>query len=288
MKKLSALLAIVLIGLSASAQSPIKRILARFDDPEEGHTVFVPKGSHSFGISGGYRNFKVGGEVDGDGYGILSMLNIGDGQLHVWKVMPKFEWFVADDFSIVARAEYSGYYVDTDVKLDFREILDSTDPALNVQVLGRHMERHGGGLSVAGRKYLSFFGSKTFGVFAEGRLFGTYGVVTSHPLREEKTADISKVNSKMRVSNALAIGLDFCVGGVVRLRDNSAFSVSIPIFGVAWNQTKQYKSWLMEEDGKTVSNKNVAKMSSFKVARSLDLISLQVGYTHYIEPKRRK
>jgi len=57
---------------------------------------------------------------------------------------------------------------------------------------------------------------------------------------------------------------------------------------VAWNQTKQYKSWSQQNDNETVTNQNVAKMSSFKIARSLDLIGLQVGYTHYIEPKRKK
>ena len=76
MKKLSILLASLVVCLSAHAQSPIKKIMERFDDPEKGHTVFIEKGSRTMGISGSYRNFRAGGYVNSDGFDVLSLLNI--------------------------------------------------------------------------------------------------------------------------------------------------------------------------------------------------------------------
>ena len=45
---------------------------------------------------------------------------------------------------------------------------------LNVRVSGRHMVRNAWGESLKLCKYFSFFGSKTFSVFGEARLYGSY------------------------------------------------------------------------------------------------------------------
>ena len=109
MKKLFFVLACILLGNAASAQG----ILDRFSDPEKGRTVFIPKGNHAIGIGASYRSFEASGENAGDGYSILSLLNIGDGRLNIWSVSPSLCWFVADDFSLGVRLDYSGYRWDT-------------------------------------------------------------------------------------------------------------------------------------------------------------------------------
>lgn len=123
MKKLSLLIAALMVCLAASAQSPIKKIMERFDDPERGHTVFIEKGSRTMGISGSYRNIRAGGYVDSDGFDVFSLLNMGAGQAHIWTVSPKFNWFLANDFALGLRLDYSGYWIDTDVRLDLREVV---------------------------------------------------------------------------------------------------------------------------------------------------------------------
>lgn len=292
MKKLSILLASLVVCLSAHAQSPIKKIMERFDDPEKGHTVFIEKGSRTMGISGSYRNFRAGGYVNSDGFDVLSLLNMGAGEAHIWTVSPKFNWFLANDFALGLRLDYSGYWVNTNLRLDLREmvgqfleraeILDPNTPegketleALNLTISNRHWHKHAGGVSLTARKYLSFFGSKTFAVFGEGRLFGRYGVTTSNPIVEE-----GEVITKMRVSQNIGVGLKGAVGLAVKLREGSLITASIPIVGLEYS--------LLLQDKKTTVVQNDARLSSFRVARDLDLIGLQIAYSRVIGPKKKK
>lgn len=292
MKKLSLLFIALAVCLSAGAQSPIKNIMQRFDDPDKGHTVFIEKGARSVGISGSYRNFRAGGYVDADGFDVLSLLNMGAGQAHIWTVSPKFNWFLANDFALGVRLDYSGYWVDTNLRLDLREpigqflekaeVLDPTTKegqetlaALNLTISKRHWHKHAGGVSVTARKYLSFFGSKTFAVFGEGRLFGRYGVTTSNPIVED-----GEPATKVRVSQNFGVGLKGAVGLAVKLRDGSMITGSIPIVGL------EYSLLLQDKKGNVTTND--ARLSSFRIARDLDLIGIQIAYSRVIGPKKKK
>ena len=289
MKKLVCVLA-ALLPLVASAQG-IGGILDRFKDPEKGNSVFISKGHWSWGISGGYRSFAAAGDGVGDGYSVLSLLNIGNGYLKMYNVSPNFSYFVADDLSLGLSLDYSGYAVDTDIRLDFRNIFDLEgmfggfeDPedqdsledaaaALNVRISGRHMLRNAWGGSFKLRKYLSFFGSKTFAVFGEARLYGNYGQIESCPIDN----DGIYVTGKARTSRAIAAGLKLGGGLCIKLRDNSAFTISIPLVGATYQYTIQHKN----------NTGNDAHMASFNVSRELDYLAFQVGYVHYISPKKK-
>lgn len=292
MKRLALLFAALAVCLSANAQSPIKKIMERFDDPEKGHTVFIEKGARSVGISGSYRNFRAGGYVDSDGFDFLSLMNMGAGQAHIWTVSPKFNWFLANDFALGLRLDYSGYWIDSDLRLDLRDVVSQflekvkvVDPdtpegkeaiqALNLTISNRHWHKHAGGVSVTARKYLSFFGSKTFAVFGEGRLFGRYGVTTSYPVPEEGATP-----SKMRISQTLGVGLKGAVGLAVKFRDGSMITGCIPIVGLEYS--------LLLQDKKSTAVVNDARLSSFKIARDLDLIGIQIAYSRVIGPKKKK
>lgn len=289
MKKLVCVLA-ALLPLVASAQG-IGGILDRFKDPEKGNSVFISKGHWSWGINGGYRSFAAAGDGVGDGYSVLSLLNIGNGYLKMYNVSPNFSYFVADDLSLGLSLDYSGYAVDTDIRLDFRNIFDLEgtfggfeDPedqdsledaaaALNVRISGRHMLRNAWGGSFKLRKYLSFFGSKTFAVFGEARLYGNYGQIESCPIDN----DGIYVTGKARTSRTIAAGLKLGGGLCIKLRDNSAFTISIPLVGATYQYTIQHKN----------NTGNDAHMASFNVSRELDYLAFQVGYVHYIAPKKR-
>ncbi len=184
-------IAFALLCLSGYAQTQELGILDRFTDPAKGRTVFISKGHRAAGISGTYRYLNVGGEQDGDGYQILSMFNIGNGSLHYYSVAPSYSWFAADDFSLGIRLEYTGYTLDSDFKMDLRQVTGSDDPDLNLQLMCRHMQSNSFGASFTARRYVSFFGSKMIAVFGEGRLYGKYGRVTSwplHPLARQQCA----------------------------------------------------------------------------------------------------
>ena len=289
MKKLVCVLA-ALLPLMASAQG-ISGILDRFKDPEKGNNVFISKGHWSWGISGGYRSFEAGGNEAGDGFSILSLLNIGNGYLRTYNVSPSFSYFLADDLSLGISLDYSGYSLDTDIRLDFRNMFDINnivseldDPqtqeeikemssVLNVRLSGRHMVRNAWGESLKLRKYLSFFGSNTFAIFGEARLYGSFAYIESCPI---DAAGAYQLN-KGRTSYVWDAGLKLAGGLCVRLRDNSAITLSIPLIGANYQYTSQHKT----------NTLNDAHMSSFSISRDLDYLALQVGYVHYIAPKKR-
>ena len=300
--------ALMMLSFQAFAQTPIAGILNRFTDPDKGHTVFVEKGNHAIGFSGNYYNFNAAGYTDGDGFSLLSLLNMGDGVVHAWNVVPRLSWFVADDISIGANLLYSGYVADTNINLDFREVLpvlyewlgDGSDIA-NVGISSRHMVHHNWGLAFSARKYISFFGSKTFGVFGEARLFAKYGNTFSCPRNAEKLG-------KTRTSQTAQVGVDIAGGLAVKLKDNSALTISVPIIGLTWNgawqnSERRYEAIKKDEEGKSMKNPDGSfikeevvvpgggKMSYLRVSRAtnvLDLIGIQIGYTHFIGPKPKK
>ena len=282
-------IALSLISLNAMAQGKVLRgILDRFDDPERGKVVFIEKGHRAIGISGGYRSFTAGGDASSDGYYILSMLNIGNGSLRMWNVTPSFSYFIADDLSLGVRLNYKGYNLDTNIKLDLRDLIDTSfiddqetqqevDNILNLKISGRHMIQNSWGTALALRKYLSFFGSQTFAVFGEARLYGSYALVKSCPIDSEGQYNYFK----QRTSHVWSTGLKFGVGVCMRLRDNSAITVGIPIAGINYSNTRQLQE---RKNGST----NTARMSQFSVSRELDLLSIQIGYTRYIKARKKK
>ena len=286
MKKLLTL-ALLLASVSVYAQG----ILDRFTDPEKGSVVFIEKGYHAFGISGGYRSFNAQGDADANaGYALLSLINIGDGRFQTWSVTPSFSWFPANDLSLGIGLDYDGYKMDTDLNLDFREILSTTNPALNVTISNRSILRHSLGASFAARKYMSFFGSKTFAVFGEGRLYANYFYSNSVP------RDNTKTFRRERVSDGIGIGAKIAAGLAVKLRDGSAITISVPIFGVSWSGTNQKKTTISIEttqdaNGNEVTQVNQTSSKSFlhqfNASRNTDVLGIKFGYVRYIGPKKK-
>lgn len=280
MKKLL-FIALCLLSVNVSAQG----IMDRFRDPKDAKTVFFEKGNRSMGISGSYRSFSAGSDMLGDGYAILSMINIGSGQFSTYMVRPKFAYFIMDDLSLGVSVEYSGYKMKSDLRLDLRTVanLDEiTDQALkkelndllNLRITGRDMVRNSWGASFNLRKYISFFGSQTFAVFAEARLYGNYGYVNSCPV----DVNGALMKNKMRTSGIFSTGLKFAGGLCVRLSGHNSFTISVPLIGVSYSSASQHKE----------ETNNNARLSEFKIARDLDFLAIQVGYQHCIVGKKKK
>ncbi|MBR1873016.1 MAG: hypothetical protein IJ795_07410 [Bacteroidales bacterium] len=271
----------------AHAQKVVDYFLNRFADPDRPRTAFLQKGGHGIGIKGSYRQFSVTGDNIGDGYAILSLLNIGQGRVNIWSASPSFTWFIADDVSLGVRLDYSGYAVDTNLNIDIREMLgaDVSDPdsdKLNMTLSNRHMMHHKGGLSLTARRYLSFFGSRTFGVFGEGRLFGNYGFTSSNPVPEAGAA----IN-KLRVTNSFDLGLDIAGGLAVKF-GNNIFTASIPLIGMAWQHSHQNRYWTVEDEAGGKATGGGARLNQFKIARNIEMLGLQIGYIKYVGPKKKK
>lgn len=289
MKRIILVAASLLAGLSAFAQGPLTKYLEGRFGGEEEESVFIEKGRKAFGISGGYRSFNaLGDDATNAGFSLLSLLNIGNGQLKIWNVAPSFSTFIADNLSLGVAVNYNGYAVDTDIRLDFRDIVSSTSEALNVTVSNRSMRHHSGGVSLVLRKYVPFFGSKTVAVFAEGRLYGDYGATYSTP-REGNT----KAVNRERLSQGIDVGLKAGGGVAFKMKDNTAITLSIPIFGIAFSHTMQDKITKRTEQYTDPDTGNVyeralpdivskSHMNSFNASRSTDLLGIQFGFVRYM------
>ena len=286
MKKLL-VLAALLVSVSAFAQDPVSKYLEnRFGGPDS--QTFIPKGSRAIGIKGGYRNFSAtGDDATNAGYAILSMLNIGSGQLQVWNVAPSFSTFIADDLSLGVSLKYTGYAVDTDLRLDLRDIAHVNAEELNFTLSNRSMRHHAWGVCANIRKYMPLFGSKVFAVFGEGRLEGSYGITTNAPRNNNR-----KDYDKDRFSQVYGVALKACGGLAVKLGDN-ALTISLPIFGVGYNHTIQNRTTtnnIKDDQGKVIDQeivKSKTHLSKFNAARNLDLLGVQFGFVRYIKPKKK-
>lgn len=285
---------VLLACISAGAQG----ILDRYSEPGVPKTVFIPKGSKAIGISGGYRSIKVGGEnvLEGDGYAFLSMLNIGNGSFSKYNISPKFSFFISDDIAFGFSLDYSGFELETDLKMDLRNygFLDELFGGVgNYKIASRKLKKDSWGISMKMAKYQSFFGSRTFGVFAEARLYGEISKFTSCPIEDLKTEEVRLDDygepytvqvltgetryktEQQRTSNAYGAGIRLAGGVAVKLRDNSSLTISIPLIGLTYGYTKQHK-----ED-----TNNKAYISQFNISRDFDFIAIQVGYTRYFTAK---
>lgn len=281
MKKIIAFAAAVLMSLSAFAQDPITKYMEGRFGNEGSSPVFISKGRHALGIKVGFRSINASGDdVTNAGYSLLSLLNIGKGQLKIWSVSPRFSTFIANDLSLGLEFNYSGYAVDTDLRLDFRDIFNSESDALNVTVSNRSMVHHAGGAALVLRKYVPVLGSQYVAVFAEGRLQGTYGATTSAP------RDLKDVNRE-RLSQDFSIGLKAGGGLAFKLKDN-ALTLSVPLIGIVYNRTKQDKTTTIFETDETTGQvksrqvKSTSNMSGFNIARNVDLLGLQIGFVRYL------
>lgn len=273
MKRIICFAAVVSVTMSAFSQN--SGILNRYTDPDIGSTVFIEKGYRAINLVGGYRSIRAGGDATGDGYSILSLLNIGDGEYINYSISPSISFFIKDDLSIDLRLEYSGYKLDADIRADLRDIInlgaiddeqerEEIGNTLNFHLLGRNISRKSWGAAIALRRYLSFFGSKTIGVFGEARMYGEYSKIESYPLKNKEN---------YRDSDVWSGGLKFGAGLCVRLRDNSAITLSIPLLGATYSYTSQYKN----------KSGSRAHMSQFNISRDIDYMAIQIGYSLYLK-----
>ena len=263
MKRILCIAAAAFVSLAAMAQSEVG-ILNRFTDPDIGKTVFIEKGYRAINLVGGYRSIKAGGDVTGDGYSILSLINIGEGEYEHYNISPSFSYFIKDDLSLDFRLEYSGYKLDADIRADLRELLnlgviedeeerEEIGDLLNIHILGRHMSRKSWGSAIALRRYMSF------------------SQIESYPLKNGNQQNLAK----SRTSDVWSTGLKLGAGLCVKLRDNSAITVSIPLLGATYNYTSQRKA----------NTDNRAHLSQFNISRDIDYMAIQIGYSLYIKSK---
>lgn len=249
MKRLLILLLAACLALPGQAQEKFTRGFAGKNK------IFIPKGSFGGGISASWRKFNLG---DSEGYTVLSKY-IGDlqGGYRTIGVSPSFEYFWANNVSVVARFEYSWLGVD----LNNASLHLSDD--LGLDITGQHYKRQAYSLAAGVRYYVPFMGSRIFGWFVEGTLNG--GFTQSMLYETEDDMKHGTYNTNWKLALRMDPGICFFV------HENFDFEVSVGLLDFTWKIMKQTENQVKTSSG-----------NSLGTGLQIDLLAIRFGAHFYI------
>ena len=249
MKKWLILLLAACLALPGQAQEKFTRGFAGKNK------IFIPKGSFGGGLSISWRKYTLG---EDDGFTVLSKY-IGDikGGYNTFGVTPSFEYFLADNLSLMARFEYSWLGVD----LDNASLHLSED--LGLDITGEHYKRQSYALAAGVRYYLPFMGSKVFGFFVEGAVNGGY----VHSMLYELENDLKHgtYNDNWKVALRVDPGICFFV------QENVDFEVSVGLLDLTYQFNKQSENQVKTSSG-----------SGLGTGFNINLLALRFGVHFYL------
>lgn len=249
MKKWIVFFLVACLALPGQAQEKFTRGF------EGKNKIFIPKGSVGGGLSASWRKFSLG---EDEGYTVLSKY-IGDlkGGYSTIGVAPSFEYFLANNLSVVARFEYSWLGVD----LNNASLHLSED--LGLDISGQHYKRQSYALAAGIRYYVPFMGSKIFGWFVEGTLNGGY--VQSMLYEEEDDMKHGTYNRNWKLALRVDPGICFFV------HENFDFEVSVGLLDLTWKKTLQNENQVKNSSGSTLGT-----------GLNIDLLAIRFGAHFYL------
>lgn len=249
MKKVFLLLLAASLALPGLAQEKFSRGF------EGKNKIFIPKGSLGGGLSASWRKFSLG---EDEGYAVLSKL-VGDlrGGYRTASVSPSFEYFLADNLSVVARFDFSRLGVDLDnASLSLSE-------GLGLDVSGQHYKRQSYSLATGIRYYVPFMGSRIFGWFVEGSLNGGY--VQSMLYEFDGELKQGTYNSHWKLALRMDPGVCFFV------HENFDFEVSVGLLDFSWKMLRQNENQVKTSTG-----------NSLGTGFNIDLLAIRFGAHFYL------
>lgn len=249
MKKWIVFFLVACLALPGQAQEKFTRGF------EGKNKIFIPKGSVGGGLSASWRKFSLG---EDEGYTVLSKY-IGDlkGGYSTIGVAPSFEYFFANNLSVVARFEYSWLGVD----LNNASLHLSED--LGLDISGQHYKRQSYALAAGMRYYVPFMGSKIFGWFVEGTLNG--GFTQSMLYETEDDMKHGTYNRNWKLALRVDPGICFFV------HENFDFEVSVGLLDLTWKKTLQNENQVKNSTGSTLGT-----------GLQIDLLAIRFGAHFYL------
>ena len=249
MKRLFILLLAACLALPGQAQEKFTRGFAGKNK------IFIPKGSFGGGLSVSWRKYTLG---EDDGFTVLSKY-IGDikGGYNTFGITPSFEYFLADNLSLVARFEYSWLGVD----LNNASLHLSED--LGLDITGEHYKRQSYALAAGVRYYLPFMGSKVFGFFVEAAVNGGY--VQSMLYQDDEGMKHGTYNDNWKVALRVDPGICFFV------QENVDFELSVGLLDLTYQFNKQSENQVKTSSG-----------SGLGTGFNINLLALRFGVHFYL------
>lgn len=249
MKRLFILLLAACLALPGQAQEKFTRGFAGKNK------IFIPKGSFGGGLSVSWRKYTLG---EDDGFTVLSKY-IGDikGGYNTFGVTPSFEYFLANNLSLVARFEYSWLGVD----LNNASLHLSED--LGLDITGEHYKRQSYALAAGARYYLPFMGSKVFGFFVEAAVNGGY--VQSMLYQDDEGMKHGTYSDNWKVALRVDPGICFFV------QENVDFELSVGLLDLTYQFNKQSENQVKTSSG-----------SGLGTGLNINLLALRFGVHFYL------
>lgn len=264
MKLLNNYLILSVIGLTfclgASAQD--KKGFDRGYSNEDRITTFVPKGSMSIGIIGGYNDLRT--TLDGAGYDILTFLSGMQGNLTTYNVTPNFAYAFAKNAMAGARLSMRHREFDLDnaqFKIDDDNSFDFSN---------HYMRSNEYSAAAALRYYVPLFGSNILAMFYELRLTGTY--------QESKSYTLDDVMDKIGAYTK-TYGVEFGLypGVTCFVTNNFALEVNLNMLKLAYDYSDQTRNQVEK-----------SYVSKFATTYKVNLLSLNFGLSYFFGQNRGK
>lgn len=227
-------------------------------------TLFVPKGTLSFGLTASYNSYDLGAAADDAGYKMLfSLLNGLNGNMTSCGIAPQVSYFFADNTSVGIRFDYDKSVLG----LGNANFALGDMMSFGVQDVHYLKQSYSGSLTL--RHYMSIADSRRFAIFVEGR--GTLGYAQSKSYQFQGEDKYGTYQDIYKASLSLVPGV------VCFMMDNAAFEVSIGVLGFDTQKVEQ-----------TTNQVEYSEMKSGGANFKINLLSVNFGMSFYIYPKKER
>lgn len=227
-------------------------------------TLFIPKGTLSFGLTASYNSYDIGSAADDAGYKMLfSLLDGLSGNMTSCGIAPAVSYFIADNTSVGLRFDYSKSVLGLgSASLALGDLM-----SLDINDVNYLKQSYSGSLTL--RHYMSIADSRRFAIFVEGR--GTLGYAQSMNYQREGDDKYGTYQDIYKASLSLVPGV------VCFVMDNAAFEVSVGVLGFDTQKVKQVTNQVEYSEMKSSG-------ANFKI----NLLSVNFGMSFYIYPKKSR
>ena len=186
-------------------------------------SVYIPKGTVSLSLAGGYNSWKATGEDLDKGVILAGLIDEVNGDVSLIKASAGASWFFADNWSLGMRFGFA------------HEDIDVNNLALLslINLNNKHIRRETYTGALAVRNYMPLFDSKIFALFFEGRLTGSFGYGKNY-------AETAR-GKEGRYSDLYSAKFGIYPGISAFATDRISFEVSLPILEGGFEWDKQIK-----------------------------------------------
>ncbi len=224
--------------------------------------IFIPRGSFGGGLSASFSKSGVGDE---NGYSIIpSYIGELKGGWTSYAIHPSLEYFLKDNWSIGLAFDY----VKNDFSLDKARLALNEDMALDIQGWNYMRQSYIG--SIITRYYVPFLGSRIFGWFVEGGIYGGYIQSMLYSVGEDGLKH-GTYQDNLRLSLGLKPGVCFFVG------ENYDFEVQVGLVNLSMTRVEQTENQVKK-----------SHVWVFKANEKIDLLAIKFGAHIYIQPRKKK